>query len=64
MFYCCYKNVKMNIKDDKLIIEIDLTYRGEISKTGKSKRIASTEGNKKIEGYDECMIGLNVYAKI
>lgn len=57
------ENVKMNITDEKLTIEVDLKYRGEISKTGKSKRVASTEGNKKIEGTN-LKIGLNIFEPV
>jgi len=54
------QNVKYEIKDDKLIIEIDLTKEFGPSKSGKTITIASTRGNQKIEGTD-AVIGLNVY---
>ena len=54
------ENVKWEIKDNKLIIEIDLTKEFGLSKSGKTVTIASTRGNKKIEGTD-AVIGLNVY---
>ena len=54
------QNVKWEIKDDKLIIEIDLTMELGPSKSGKTITIASTRGNQKIEGTD-AVIGLNVY---
>ncbi|MBC8431784.1 MAG: hypothetical protein H8D96_07665 [Desulfobacterales bacterium] len=54
------QNVKWEIKDDKLIIEIDLTMEFGLSKSGKTITIASTRGNQKIEGTD-AVIGLNVY---
>jgi hypothetical protein len=53
-------NVKYEVKDDKLIIEIDLTKEFGPSKSGKTITIASTRGNQKIEGTD-VVIGLNVY---
>ncbi len=54
------ENVKWEVKDDKLIIEIDLTKESGLSKSGKTITIASTRGNQKIEGTD-AVIGLNVY---
>ncbi len=54
------ENVKWEVKDDKLIIEIDLTKEFGLSKSGKTLTIASTRGNQKIEGTD-AVIGLNVY---
>ena len=54
------QNVKLEVKDDKLIVEIDLTKEFGLSKSGKTITIASTRGNQKIEGTD-AVIGLNVY---
>ena len=54
------QNVKLEVKDNKLIIEIDLTKEFGLSKSGKTITIASTRGNQKIEGTD-AVIGLNVY---
>ena len=54
------ENVKYEVKDDKLIIEIDLTKEFGLSKSGKTITVASTRGNQKIEGTD-AVIGLNVY---
>ncbi len=54
------QNVKWEVKDYKLIIEIDLTMEFGPSKSGKTITIASTRGNQKIEGTD-AVIGLNVY---
>ena len=54
------ENVKWEVKDSKLIIEIDLTQESGLSKSGKTITIASTKGNQKIEGTD-AVIGLNVY---
>ncbi len=53
-------NVKWEVQDNKLIIEIDLTKEFGLSKSGKTLTIASTRGNQKIEGTDT-VIGLNVY---
>lgn len=54
------QNVKYEVKEDKLIIEVDLTQEFGLSKSGKTITIASTRGNQKIEGTD-AIIGLNVY---
>jgi hypothetical protein len=54
------ENVKWEVKDNKLTIEIDLTKEFGRSKSGKTITIASTKGNQKIEGTD-VIIGLNVY---
>jgi len=54
------QNVKWEIKEGKLIVEIDLTLEFGPSKSGKTITIASTRGNQKIEGTD-AIIGLNVY---
>jgi hypothetical protein len=54
------QNVEWQIKDNKLIIEIDLTKDFGPSKSGKTITIASTRGNQKVEGTD-AIIGLNVY---
>lgn len=56
------ENIKYGIKDDKLILEIDLEYRGQISAKGNA-RICSTLGNKEIPGTTGFMIGLNMYTK-
>ena len=54
------QNIKWEVKDDKLIIEIDLTKEFGPSKSGKTITVASSRGNQKIEGTD-VIIGLNVY---
>ena len=56
------ENVSIESTKDKAIITIDLGYRGNLSSTGKTVRVASTLGNKKIEG-TEIQIGLNAYIK-
>jgi hypothetical protein len=54
------ENVKITETDDRLIIEIDKSHRGELSSSGKTRRVASTLGNKKV---GDLYIGLNVYVK-
>jgi len=55
-------NVKSTVKGTKLIIEVDLAKDFGKSKSGKTTIIASTKGNKPIEGTDAIM-GLNIYKK-
>lgn len=57
------ENVNMTVKGEKLIIEVDLKHRGGKSTSGKTTRIASTEGNMPVNGQNGVYIGLNVYAK-
>lgn len=42
------ENVKVEVKGDKLVVEIDLKATGRPSSTGKNIVIASTGGNKSI----------------
>ena len=55
------KNIKMENKANKLVLEIDLTKNFGRSKSGKSIIIATTEGNVSIEGADNIKLGLNCY---
>lgn len=56
------KNVDLKIEKKKLIIEIDLTKDHGPSESKKTIIIASTEGSQKI-GYEDVVLGLNVYKK-
>jgi hypothetical protein len=53
-------NVKTEVKDNKLLIGVDLTERHGVSASGKSISIASTQGNQNV-GQDNIKFGLNVY---
>jgi hypothetical protein len=53
------KNVQYKIDGGKLVIEVDLTQRFGLSKSGKTIMIASTEGNKEIDS--GIYLGLNIY---
>lgn len=58
-------NVSIETKGNLAIITIDLEKRGGMSSTGKTVRVSSTEGNKKIatvKGQD-VFLGLNAYVK-
>lgn len=58
------KNVQAEVKGDKLVLTVDLSVKGEASKSGKSLVIGSTQGNKKVQhDGEDISIGLNVYKK-
>lgn len=51
----------MTVTGDHLLIDVDLQEHGDVSKSGKSIIIASTEGNKDVAGAPGVKIGMNVY---
>jgi len=55
-------NVKTEVKGKTLIITINLKKTFGPSKSGKTITVASTKGNKAIEGTD-VILGLNCYKK-
>jgi hypothetical protein len=55
------KNVIMRLEGKKLIIEVEMDQDFGPSKSGKTRIIASTEGNISVPGDEEVKIGLNVY---
>lgn len=55
------KNIKMENKANKLIVEINLGENFGRSKSGKSIIIASTEGNQSVPGTENIKIGVNCY---
>jgi len=56
------RNVETKTEGDKLIITVDLSKDLGLSKSGKSKLIASTEGNASIDTKrGKVQVGLNVY---
>ena len=60
------ENVKFEVVDDnRLVIHVDLNHRGDISASGKTRRVASTQGNIGVKDANgvEVTIGLNVYVK-
>jgi hypothetical protein len=57
------ENVKMSVKGQVLTIEVDLAHRGEKSSTGKTVRVASTEGNIECPENPAIKVGLNVFTK-
>jgi len=58
------KNVEMEVKGKELIIKIDLSKSFGASRTGKSKVIASSEGNVSVPGKEAIKLGLNVYTAL
>ncbi len=57
------KNVDMKLDGNILTITVDLTKEYGLSTSGKSKIIASTEGNVSVPEKEEIKIGLNIYKK-
>ena len=57
------ENVKASVKGSILTLEVDLSKRGAKSSTGKTVRVASTEGNLPVDGYPDIKFGLNVFTK-
>lgn len=57
------ENVKATVKGSILTLEVDLSKRGAKSSTGKTVRVASTEGNLPVDGYPDIKFGLNVFTK-
>ena len=55
------KNVNMRIEGKQLIIEVEMDQDFGLSKSGKTRIIASTEGNISAPGDEDVKIGLNVY---
>ncbi len=55
------RNIKMEQKEKKLIITIDLGKPGELSASGKNEVIATTGGNVQVPGTAGWKVGLNVY---
>ncbi len=58
------ENIEASIsKDGKLTLVVDLTKRLRPSKTGKTTIVASSDGNKQLDGTGGVVIGLNIYTK-
>lgn len=55
------KNIKTTVTGDHLLIDVDLREHGDLSKSGKSIIIASSEGNKDVPGAPGVKIGMNIY---
>lgn len=57
------ENMKMEINGNTLTITVDLTKDLGLSKSGKTRIIATSRGNAKIPGSD-ATIGLNIYKRV
>jgi hypothetical protein len=57
------RNIEMKVSGNILTISIDLSKPGEVSASGKSFVIGSTEGNVSAPDRPEVKIGVNVYTK-
>ena len=58
------KNIQIDVKGNKMTITCDLSEKGELSASGKSMVIASTQGNQSVgtgKGAEVVKVGLNVY---
>ncbi len=55
------KNVDIKIEGNKAIITVDLSKDYGPSKSGKTRIIASTEGNVSLPDRPEIKMGLNIY---
>ena len=55
-------NMELKRKDDQLTITVDLSQDHGPSASGKTIRLATSNGNQKIEGTD-AIIGLTMYRK-
>jgi len=53
------QNIQMEVKDGKLLLEIDLAAKGVPSASGKTIVLASTRGNLPVT--EGVFLGLNVY---
>lgn len=57
-------NCKITMKGNIMTITIDLSKDYGLSTSGKSKIIASTRGNKPVDGHPNTFIGINCYKKV
>ena len=61
------KNLKIDVKGSIMTITCDISDKGEISKSGKSMVIASTQGNQSVgtgKGADVVKVGVNIYRSV
>jgi len=57
------KNIETKVEGEILTIRINLAENFGASRTGKTRIIASTEGNKPVEGKPGIYVGVNCYRK-
>lgn len=58
------ENCNMQVRDGILTITVVLNEDLGLSKSQKSRVIATTRGNARVPGAEDVMIGLNVYKKV
>ena len=54
-------NIETRVENNKLIITVDLTQEHGTTSSGKSTKVASSDGNMAVPGREEIKFGLNVY---
>ena len=54
------ENILTQVKDNQLVVTIDLTHKGNPSKSGKTTRVASTEGFVSVPDHPDMMLSVNV----
>lgn len=57
-------NTIIRVEGDKLIIEVDLTQDHGRTTSGKSTKIASSDGSTSVPGREDVKVNLNVYKPI
>ncbi|MCK4900201.1 MAG: hypothetical protein KAS38_15580 [Anaerolineales bacterium] len=58
------ENCEMTVREGILTITVKLNEDLGLSKSQKSRVIATTRGNARVPGAEDVMIGLNVYKKV
>jgi hypothetical protein len=58
------QNITMSVKGNTLTIVVDLSKKGELSKSGKSHLIATTGGSVDIPGAPGAKLGLNIFKPV
>ena len=54
-------NIETRVEGNKLIITVDLTQEHGTTGSGKSTKVASSDGNTAVPGREDIKFGLNVY---
>ncbi len=54
-------NIDLEIEGDTLLIRVNLKETHGVTTSGKSIKIASSEGNVPLPGHEEIKLGLNIY---
>ena len=57
------RNIETSLVGDILTIKVDLSKPPQLSTSGKSNVIASTEGNISLPGKEEVKMGINIYTR-